>query len=198
MALAPEGEIRHAAEMILTELDQCVLAVVWREGPLTAYGVRTVFRESTTAGWSSSSGSIYPAIRRLIAAGLVDGGTAKDRRGTQALAITAAGRAALKRWLTDLAPELGSATPDPIRTRAQFLTALNSEGRTDFIARSRTVTTQAITELEAHAERIRGDPGQRLDLIGTVGSIGELRARLAWLELALTILGESGCEPRSD
>ena len=173
----------------LTELDLCVLGVIWRSGPLTAYRVRKEFRESTTAAWSSSAGSIYPSIRRLLEAGLATTApVAEDKRGTQSLKITGEGLERLRAWLTNLAPELGTANPDPLRTRAHFLTSIPAEQRVRFVDRARAITRASLAELEAEAERNRSDPDGALEQVGTLGAIFELRARLEWLDQVLATL----------
>jgi DNA-binding PadR family transcriptional regulator len=167
--------------MTLTELDLCVLAVVWREGPLTAYGVRTVFKNSTTAGWSSSSGSIYPAIKRLENGNLIAREAPADLRGTRQLTITTHGLEAIRGWMLALTPEMGSATPDPIRTRSQFLTCLPAAQRSEFVKAAREHTLSHLAILEAHEASIRDEEALILDHLGTLGSVNELRARLDWL-----------------
>lgn len=174
----------------LTELDFCVLGVIWRSGPLSAYGVRKVFRDSTTASWSSSTGSIYPSIRRLLAAGLATAGAPEDRRGTQTLKITPDGLDRLRRWILELRPELGTATPDPIRTRAQFLTSVSSKERAEFVEAAHRITLEALRTLENVAEENTGDRAQVLDQLGTLGSILELKARLDWLNGIFDVLSE--------
>lgn len=174
----------------LTELDFCVLGVIWRSGPMTAYGVRKVFRGSPTAGWSSSSGSIYPSIRRLLAAGLASAGSAEDRRGRQSISITPEGLDRLKLWILSLGPELGTATPDPIRTRAQFITAIPADDRARFVQAARRITMDALRLLEEVAEAHAGDRAQVLDQLGTLGSILELRSRIEWLNGILEMLSE--------
>ncbi len=169
----------------LTELDLCVLGVIWRSGPLSAYRVRTQFRDSTTAAWSSSSGSIYPSIRRLREAGLIAASSSQDRRGTQTLELTNAGRDRLREWLVNLPPEVGTATPDPIRTRAQFLTSVAKQDRLHFTELARGLTQLSLASLEAEAEQNRDDQSRALDQLGTIAAIMELRARLDWLELVL-------------
>jgi DNA-binding PadR family transcriptional regulator len=177
--------------LTLTELDLCVLGVIWEKGPLSTYRVRKRFSESATAAWSSSAGSIYPSIRRLIRAGLVLAGSAKDERGTRHVAITAKGRARLRRWLVDFPPELGSATPDPIRTRAQFLESLPHGERRRFIQQARDTTMKTLRELERVAKADSGIPDRASKQIGTLGSIFELRGRLKWLDQVLVVLGDA-------
>ncbi len=172
----------------LTELDLCVLGVIWRSGPLTAYRVRKEFQESTTVAWSSSAGSIYPSIRRLLAAGLALAGPPQDKRGAQALSVTHEGRSRLRCWVVELPSWLGSAMPDPIRTRSQFLTIAPPRDRLEFVRTARALTRRSLDLLYAEKEANAGDPAMALEQLGTIGAILELRARLDWLDQLLGML----------
>jgi len=172
----------------LTELDFCVLGVIWERGPLSAYKVRVRFEESNTATWSSSAGSIYPSIRRLVRAGLAVAGSRQDERGTRHVSITAQGRARLRTWLIDLSPNLGTATADPIRTRAQFVTSVLSEDRLRFLDSARTITRAALKEVEAVTKAQSARSDTMLEYIGNLGSVFELRARLQWLNRVAHLL----------
>lgn len=174
----------------LTELDYCVLGVIWRHGPLSAYRVRCIFAESTTPVWSSSAGSIYPSIKRLTAAELVEAAVAQDKRGTRLLRIRKAGLDSLRHWLVEFPPSYGSATADPLRTRAQFLVALPSAEQSRFLERAEVSTRAALAELEGHSRSEAENPSAKLDLIGTMGAVFELQARLKWLELTRTLAAE--------
>jgi DNA-binding PadR family transcriptional regulator len=187
--------IMHARGMTrLTELDFCILGVVWECGPLSAYRVRARFKESNTAAWSSSSGSIYPSIRRLVRAGLVAAGGRKDERGTRHIAITRKGRGRLSAWLVDLPPEIGSATADPIRTRAQFVTSVPYEDQLRFLENARARTRAALKEVEKVTKAKSAGSGTTLEYIGNLGSIFELRARLQWLNRVADLLKTNGLQ----
>jgi len=172
----------------LTELDFCVLGVIWECGPLYAYRVRTRFEESNTTAWSSSAGSIYPSIRPLVRAGLAVAGSRRDERGTRHVAITAKGRGRLHAWLVDLPPEIGTATADPIRTRAQFVTSVSYEDRLRFLDNARAITRAALQEVEKVTKVQSTNPDMVLEYIGNLGSIFELRARLQWLNRVAELL----------
>ncbi len=165
----------------MTELDHCVLGVIWREGPLTAYGVRTHFSESPTPAWSSSTGSVYPAIQRLLRSGLVAAEPVRDRRGTQALGVTSDGLLALQAWLLAITPAVAGPTPDPIRTRAQFIHALDAADATSFLQRATAETRAKLAAYRNVEGGLKGDEGRRLDYLATVGATFELQARLKWL-----------------
>lgn len=168
---------------MLTELDNCILGVIWREGPMSAYGVRSHFAASTTVSWSSSTGTIYPAIRRLIAAGLLEAGERSGPRRTQLLTVTDTGIEALRRWLLTVTAELGSTTADPIRTRVHFLAALGPEKRREVLAGYRAASEAALRELEVFADQPATTPVEKAEHLGTLGALMELRARLSWLQL---------------
>jgi DNA-binding PadR family transcriptional regulator len=166
----------------LTELDFCVLGVIWECGPVSAYGVRARFEESNTATWSSSAGSIYPSVRRLARAGLAAASSRKDERGTRHVEITAKGRERLRLWLVDLPPKIGTATADPIRTRAQFVTSVSPEDRLRFLDNARAITRAALSEVEKVTKLQSTGSDTILEYIGNLGSVFELRARLQWLD----------------
>ena len=175
----------------LTELDFCVLGVIWECGPLSPYRVRIRFEESNTAAWSSSAGSIYPSIRRLMRAGLAVASSRQDARGTRHVAITAKGREHLRAWVVDLPPETGTATADPIRTRAQCVTSVPYEDRLRFLENARVVTRAALREVEMVTKRKPATPNAMLEYVGNLGSIFELRARLQWLNRVTNLLKTS-------
>ncbi len=174
---------------MLTELDNCILGVIWREGPMSAYGVRSHFAGSTTVEWSSSTGTVYPAIRRLTEAGLVSASRPAGPRRSRTLSVTPSGLESLRGWLLACTPELGSSTADPIRTRVQFLAALGPATRAAVLAAYREATRAVIDRFEERSKE-RGDSvAEQLDQLGTLGALAELRARLEWLEMIEPKLG---------
>lgn len=169
---------------MLTELDSCILAVIWRGGPTSAYGVRAHFAGSRTVSWSSSTGTIYPAIRRLRQAGLLEAAAPAGPRKSELLSLTGKGRTALEGWLTNVTPELGSPTADPIRTRVHFLTALDKRARKRVLEEYRVATRSAIASTEAALAAPATTAVDRSERLGALGVLAELKARLDWLDLA--------------
>jgi DNA-binding PadR family transcriptional regulator len=180
---------------MLTELDNCILGVIWRDGPMSAYDVRSHFAGSTTRAWSSSTGTIYPSIKRLIAGGLIDASERSGPRKRQLLSLTPEGTSALGDWLGRIPAELGSPTADPLRTRVHFLGALPSPKRKQAFDEYRAVTAAKIAQLERIADRPVRTELERSERLGTLGALMEVRARLAWLnaiEADLADLGPNG------
>lgn len=165
----------------LTELENCVLGVVWQRGPCTAYTVRREFTMSNSSHWSSSAGSIYPLLGRLEALGLIEAEEASWGAGTKKrYRVTAAGTALLKEWIgPPLAEWTGAATFDPIRTRMYFLGALTPARRRRFVDEAERLTRAELERFERSPHMQVTDPHERL---ASLGLMHELEGRLRWLE----------------
>ncbi len=85
--------------MDLSATAYVILGMVSRE-PRSGYEIKTAVDNSTRFFWAASYGQIYPELKRLSEAGLVEGVDAStgDRKRTR-YAITADGEAELKDWL---------------------------------------------------------------------------------------------------
>lgn len=85
--------------MELSPTAYVVLGMVSRE-PRSGYEIKALVDNSTRFFWAASYGQIYPELRRLSEAGLIEGVDApRGGRKRTVYAITAAGEAALKDWL---------------------------------------------------------------------------------------------------
>ena len=162
----------------MTDLELCVLGVVWLRGPCSTYVVRREFAVSTSSFWSSSAGSIYPVIKRLLAAKLIAAKPVRsDGRGKRTLAITAIGERALRSWLKELPAWTGMAGLDPIRARMNFLAVLNSaRERLAFVDRA-AANTQVQIEKEKRLIKIFSG----VDRLTHLGALFELEGRKRWL-----------------
>jgi DNA-binding PadR family transcriptional regulator len=177
----------------MTELEHCALGVIWQRGPCTAYAVRNEFAKSPSAYWSASSGSIYPVIKRLLAAGLIEAQTLTDgRRVSRALQVTTAGLDALRLWIEEIDRAATSATYDPIRTRMLFLDALTASAEREAVLdKAAEETKSRLAELKATA---RSD--EPMEMIAMLGAVYELKARLEWLqEIRPQLVGQRGASP---
>ena len=70
----------------------------WR--PMSGYDIKALVDESTRFFWAASYGQIYPELRRLADAGMVEG-TEEPHGGRRrtVYSLTGEGRAALREWL---------------------------------------------------------------------------------------------------
>jgi DNA-binding PadR family transcriptional regulator len=164
-----------------TELEGCVLGIVWERGPCTAYVIRTVFLESLSPYWSGSAGSIYPLVARLEARGLVAARVEpRGGRSRKELSITPEGLGALHAWLRPLPEWTGPVPVDPVRTRMFFLGALPPEEQEAFVA-------DAEAKARAGAEALRKEHqaalrrGEAWEARATRGAILVQAARIEWL-----------------
>ncbi len=84
----------------LTTLEYALLGLVGN-APMTGYDVHKVFATTPLGHFSSSPGAIYPALRRLARAGLLEArlDLAREARPRRVYRLTRAGETALEEWL---------------------------------------------------------------------------------------------------
>jgi DNA-binding PadR family transcriptional regulator len=76
-----------------------ILGMVSRE-PRSGYEIKALVDNTTRFFWAASYGQIYPELKRLSEAGLVEGVDApRGERKRTVYAITAVGKQALREWL---------------------------------------------------------------------------------------------------
>lgn len=174
-------KLRAAGVKQLTEMDLTMLGIIGKQGPLSAYDVRKVFASSLTPTWSSSTGSVYPASRRLIEAGLVTESKPQGARSRKRLRITPKGRRALEAWLTGLNADIAAPTPDPIRTRMYFLDILDRDLRRRLVRDAIVLTEQSIEDATRRLEERSKRGVDAWERLAAEGVLYELRARREWL-----------------
>lgn len=181
---SPPASIAAAARP-LTELEACVLGVVERYGPCTAYAVRARFAASPTRRWSGSAGAIYPLVRRLAAAAFLSE-TVRPRgsRSSTRYAVTEEGRAALRQWLIQPADDDGldndmiSIPVDPVRTRVYFLEALSPAEQRNWVDR---VGQQLTAQADALRQEWQEDAfPNEIERLAARGTLDMVEARLRW------------------
>lgn len=85
--------------MELSSTAYVILGMISRE-PRSGYEIKALVDDTTRFFWAASYGQIYPELKRLSAAGLVEGVDApRGERKRTVYAITPEGTAALKDWL---------------------------------------------------------------------------------------------------
>jgi len=173
------GRARRAG---LTELESCVLGAIWMRGPCSAYAIRREFAQSNSSYWSSSSGSIYPVIRRLMALGLVSAASRpSDKRGKRDLAASAKGRRVLRDWVHDLPPWTAMPSLDPVRARMNFLAVLGSRAaQLDFVERAQAAARVQAAELRRQLPACKTI--SQAEYLTNLGSLYEVEARANWLK----------------
>lgn len=137
--------------MELSSTAYVILGMVSRE-PRSGYEIKAVVDNTTRFFWAASYGQIYPELKRLSEAGLVEGIDApRGERKRTVYAITAKGMTALKEWLRK--------TPEASELREEGMLKLFFAGvlpPQDAVATLRAMRAQRV-EL---AERLRGMESQ--------------------------------------
>jgi len=176
----------------LTELESCVLGAIWLRGPCSAYAIRREFAQSNSSFWSSSSGSIYPVIKRLTALGLVSAAPKPvDKRGKRDLAATAKGARALRGWVRDLPPWTAMPSLDPVRARMNFLAVLGTrDGQLDFVRRAQVAARVQAVGLRRQLPAFK--QASQVEYLTNLGSLHEVEARAQWLKKVAAALRTGG------
>ncbi len=176
----------------VTELEGCVLGIVWELDSCTPYAIRKVFQGSPNPYWSGSAGAIYPLVRRLEIAGLLrmrEGYTGARRR--ELYRITAKGLRVLKSWVGPVVSDWSVSIPvDPLRLRVRFLGVLESSRRIEFLEHAEEELLVQIKEAEREYKAMDAQKEPYLYLQSR-GVARIARARLAWIREAKVLLADA-------
>lgn len=85
-------------DQTLTSIDYIILGLL-QESPLTGYGIRKIFETTALGNYSSSPGTIYPALKRLQKLNLIENVPAEAENGKSVFQVQKAGTTALIDWL---------------------------------------------------------------------------------------------------
>jgi DNA-binding PadR family transcriptional regulator len=181
-----------SARRALTELEGCVLGLVWERGPCTAYAIRKEFLQSPSPHWSGSAGAIYPLMDRLGRQGLLASkARATGRRPRSLYVVTAAGAAGLTAWLSPPWPDwVAGVPPDPLRTRLRFLEALPPAHQRQFLADAEALVHAHLARLQEEAEKSRVEG--LYDFMNARGAVLAMEARLQWIREIGVAIAKAG------
>jgi PadR family transcriptional regulator AphA len=145
-----------------------VILGMLRKGPKSGYEIKAKADISTRFFWAISYGQIYPELKRLEGAGLIEGeadpGSGRQKR---VFSITPTGEQALREWLTSPG-ELQSELRHEGVLRLFFSDALDHEERLTLIRQMRAKHERLRDELGAirpSAEGAREETGDVLSLL---------------------------------
>lgn len=174
----------------ISELEGCVLGIIWTYGSCTPYVIRRKFLISPNPEWSGSAGAIYPLIKRLEDRGWIrweDKSTEGGRRSRE-YSLTGAGRKVFRIWL---GPPLAVSTigipSDPLRTRVEFLASLDPSQRKAFLADAIRQMSEQLDVIEKDCVRRRAEGNVPAYAAG-LGALKMMRARLEWLRQVRRLL----------
>jgi DNA-binding PadR family transcriptional regulator len=147
--------------MQLTPTSYVILGML-RSKPRSGYEIKAIVDDTTRFFWAASYGQIYPELRRLAGAGLVEGEEqATGARKRTVYRLTDTGRGRLSRWLDEPAETLELRDEGLLKLffaigadggRAAEILDSRREQHLEKIARLREIEPRAAAEAE------RGDP----------------------------------------
>jgi DNA-binding PadR family transcriptional regulator len=177
-----------------TPLEYAILGLL-AERPRTGYAVRKVFEKTPMGHYSSSPGSIYPALRRLEEKGLVETDSSEgwSSRRVRFFRPTGEGIAALKSWLKKpVGPnDVRDSMPELI-LRFAFMDRLTTvKDRKRFIASLARELDGYIRELESFLSDFP-DQMSKQGMWAFENGLGVYRAHAAWTDEVLDRLGGTG------
>lgn len=169
----------------LTTLAYALLGLV-HQAPLSGYALMKTFQTTPMGQYSGSPGAVYPALRKLERAGLIQGKVERraSLRPRRVYHPTPKGRTALRRWL---APAV---TVDDVALREPelMLRFALMEGLLErrVIAQFLRTMAQAIDDYVVSIEPLLQAPGMsRHGVLALQSGIDGLRERAAWARHAL-------------
>jgi DNA-binding PadR family transcriptional regulator len=168
----------------LSRLENHILALVRKWQPATAYFIRKSLRDTLATNISDSPGSVYPAIERLKAGGLLLAtATTRGKQSSEHLSCSEAGEAAVREWLTLVSPT-ESLPEDTWRTKIRFADLLSDGDLKAWLTDLRDVVKNTSDRLD----RIQPADGDTLHELEIEQARLYNAARLAWINAAVASL----------
>ncbi len=179
--------------MELSRTAYVVLGMLAVGNDRSGYDIRQAIETSVGYFWGESYGQIYPALKQLSVAGLIEPGGEPGKQRRQAYRITAAGRTVLREWLA--APFQN----DPPRN--EFLLKLFFGAEADpsvaiehirELERRNLQSLRAMEQIEALAPVMNApEPGLKYWMLTLRLGMAMTRAALQWGKDALAALEEA-------
>ena len=131
------------------------LLALLRVGPLSGYDLQKQFSQSVGHVWHAPDSQIYPELRKMETAGLVEGeDQVRGARGTRRVYhVTPAGEAAYAEWMAS--PLDYQRVRDPAHLRAAYLEAAPPESARDFFLRHIQEWEGELAQFEGELTHIR-------------------------------------------
>lgn len=131
------------------------LLAILRVGPLSGYDLQKQFSQSVGHVWHAPDSQIYPELRKMEAAGLVEGeDQVRGARGTRRVYhVTDEGDRAFTEWMGS--PLDYQRVRDPAHLRAAYLESTSPESAREFFRRHIQVWEGELAQFEGELTHIR-------------------------------------------
>ncbi|MBI1334539.1 MAG: hypothetical protein GC165_16850 [Armatimonadetes bacterium] len=166
----------------LSTLELTALGIILKRGPCLAHAVVNEFAGSQTFAYRSGAGSIYPLLKRLHEAGLLE----CDKKH---YTISEAGIQALRTWILPPFNSMDVSTNlDALRSRTYFLRLLEPSEIDLFTSTAIAELEQVLLSCQTDLETYR-KTGDRFSEFAMLGAVRETEARIAWMREVQSALG---------
>jgi len=170
-----------------TLLDYAILGLI-QDNPLSGYGIRKMFEETALGSYSSSPGTIYPALKRLQKGMLIEK-ESNENTSKSYFKITKKGISILKKWFVKPIEkvEVEKKTGE-LLLRFGFMEALiEKEQRINFLTSFRDLLIIYLSELQEYYN----NESENMPLHGKLAfqyGIDSNKTALNWCEKAISQL----------
>ena len=174
------------AKIKITTLDYAILGLL-RQGPLSGYGIQKIFTETAMGIYSSSPGTLYPALSRMEKTGIIVKSVQKD--GKNKFMITDLGTVELKKWLNSpLTKKDIMQNKDILLLRFAFMDGLiDDQKKIEFLLSFKRLCSEYLDELKEYHE----NDFQEISLVGQLAfehGIQSYNTTIKWCKSAISAL----------
>jgi len=167
-------------QTVLTNLEMVVVSQVRRLQPCTAHQIRVSFDNSLSGKYSSSAGSIYPLLKRMVVQGYLSVESSMNGKQNKSVySCTANGNKATKEWVFKMDPE-ESFPDDPIRTRLQYLDYLTPKEQSRWIEEMLVHNNELRILVNEEYSSLNDEDFINMTVLKTV--LDSIKSRENWLE----------------
>jgi DNA-binding PadR family transcriptional regulator len=158
------------------------------ERPMSGYELDQRFEASVGATWTAGQSQIYPELNRLADEGLIEPGE-PGPRGRKTYAITDAGLAAVRAWLSETEPD--HTVRDESALRTYFLWLMEPAAARAHVERERDAARETLEALRTTAALRRpATAAERAQRIALEAGLRAAQARAEWADWALARLNQ--------
>lgn len=160
--------------------------------PMAGYEIRSEIDASLGNFWSESFGQLYPQLKTLADAGLIEEtlGAENDTRGKRVYKITDAGRAALATWLSE--PPKSRPVRDELLLKVFFAAEGDTEDIQVHVSSERNKARQTLAhylDIQENLQRMKSDKPKTRHWLMTVRlGIARTEGLISWCDEVLTEL----------
>jgi len=166
----------------VTDLNYAILGLL-QQGPQSGYAIRMMFQSSALGNYSSSPGSIYPALKRLSELKLIEKKVHAETKNQEAFYITKKGTNALRSWILSPVTRFDILKGfDSLLLRIAFMDTVDiKQGKVEFLQSVADGLSGYLLELESY-QQINSGAMPMSGKFAFEHGVDSLRFKLKWIE----------------